>query len=44
MRRQGLEEPAKRRGAADAVALFCRGAKFDFQEHIPTFITVRPQR
>ena len=37
---QALEEPSRRRGAADAVALFCSGAKFDFEEHIPTFITV----
>ena len=38
---QALEEPAKRRGAADAVAVFCKGATFDFQEHISVFITVR---
>lgn len=38
---KALEEPARRRGSADAIALFCRTAKFDFQEHLSSFITVR---
>jgi hypothetical protein len=38
---RALEEPSRRRGAADAIALFCRTAKFDFQEHLSSFITVR---
>ena len=38
---KALEEPSRRRGAADAIALFCRTAKFDFQEHLSSFITVR---
>lgn len=37
---KALEEPLRRRGAADAIALFCRTAKFDFQEHLSSFITV----
>lgn len=38
---KALEEPNRRRGAADAVSLFCRAAKFDFQEHLPALLTVR---
>lgn len=38
---KALEEPGRRRGAADAIALFCRTAKFDFQEHLPALLTVR---
>lgn len=41
---KALEEPSRRRGAADAIALFCRTAKFDFEEHLSSFITVRPAR
>ena len=37
---QALEEPARRHGAADAISVFCAGAKFDFQEHVPSLITV----
>jgi len=39
MLEQALEEPARRHGAADAIGVFCAGAKFDFQEHVPSFIT-----
>ncbi|KAL4419436.1 hypothetical protein ABPG77_006363, partial [Micractinium sp. CCAP 211/92] len=35
---RGLEEPARRRGAATVVALFCKSSKLDFQEHVPTLI------
>lgn len=38
---RGLEEPARRRGAATVVALFCKSSKLDFQEHVPTLIGVR---
>lgn len=38
---RGLEEPARRRGAATVTALFCRTSKLDFQEHVPALITVR---
>lgn len=37
---RGLEEPARRRGAATVTALFCRTSKLDFQEHVPALITV----
>ena len=37
---KGLEEPSRRRGAADAIALFCRAAKFDFQEHLGALLSV----
>ncbi|PRW50843.1 Translational activator GCN1 isoform A [Chlorella sorokiniana] len=36
---RGLEEPARRRGAATVTALFCRTSKLDFQEHVPALIT-----
>ena len=39
MLEQALEEPGRRHGAADAIGVFCAGAKFDFQEHVPSFIT-----
>lgn len=38
---RSLEEPARRRGAATAVTLFCKTSKLDYQEHVPTLITVR---
>ncbi len=37
---KALEEPPRRRGAAEAVALFCKTAKFDFQEHLSAFLAV----
>jgi hypothetical protein len=37
---RGLEEPARRRGAAAAVSLFCRQSRLDFQEHVPALIAV----
>ena len=39
MHEQALEEVPRRHGAADAIGVFCAGAKFDFQEHVPSFIT-----
>ncbi|KAL4444093.1 hypothetical protein ABPG75_011830 [Micractinium tetrahymenae] len=35
---RGLEEPARRRGAATVVTLFCKSSKLDFQEHVPALI------
>ena len=37
---KGLEDPARRKGAAAAITVFCRGSRLDFQEHVPTLITV----
>ena len=39
-----LQESARRRGAATVVALFCKGSKLDFQEHVPALITVGGRR
>ena len=37
---KGLEDPARRKGAAAAAAAFCRATRLDFQEHVPALITV----
>lgn len=36
---KALEEPSRRRGAADAAALFCSSAKYDILEHLSTLLT-----
>ncbi|KAK9804294.1 hypothetical protein WJX72_005256 [[Myrmecia] bisecta] len=36
---KALEDPTRRKAAADIIALFCRTTKLDFQEHIPSLIT-----
>ena len=37
---KGLEEPSRRLAAANTVKLFCESSKLDFQEHVPSLITV----
>lgn len=37
---RGLEEPARRRGAATVLTLLCRSSRLDFQEHVAALITV----
>ena len=39
---KALEDPSRRRGAADAVVLFCTAPKYDIQEHLTPILTVRP--
>ncbi|KAI3427088.1 hypothetical protein D9Q98_007027 [Chlorella vulgaris] len=36
---RGLEEPARRRGAATVLTLLCRSSRLDFQEHVAALIT-----
>jgi hypothetical protein len=37
---KGLEDPTRRRAAADTVAQYCSTSKHDFQEHVPSLLTV----
>lgn len=37
---KGLEEPARRLAAADTIKFFCETSKVDFQEHVPSLLTV----
>ena len=39
---RGLEEPARRRGAADVITHFCQHAELDFQEHTADLLAVGP--
>lgn len=39
---KGLEDSARRRAAAHAIAFFCTSTRLDFQEHVPSLLTVRP--
>ena len=38
---RALEDPLRRRAAADAIKHFCTVSQLDFQEHVPALITVR---
>lgn len=38
---KALEDPSRRRGAADAIVLFCTAPKYDIQEHLTPILTVR---
>ena len=37
---KALEEPTRRRAAADTIAHYCSTSKHDFQEHVPSLLTV----
>ena len=37
---KALEDQVKRKPAARAIAYFCTNTKHDFQEHVPSLITV----
>ena len=37
---KALEEPSRRRAAAEAITLYCTTSKHDFQEHVPSLLTV----
>ena len=37
---KGLEEPTRRRAAAVTIAHYCSASKHDFQEHVPSLLTV----
>lgn len=36
---KGLDDPTKRRGAAAAVAAFCKETRLDYQEHVPSLLS-----
>lgn len=38
---KGLEEPTRRSAAALVLANFCSNSKLDYQEHVPSLLTVR---
>lgn len=37
---KGLEDTARRRAAAHAITFFCTSTRLDFQEHVPSLLTV----
>ena len=39
---KGLEDTARRRAAAHAITIFCTSTRLDFQEHVPSLLTVSP--
>lgn len=39
---KGLEDSARRRASANAIAHFCSSTRLDFQEHVPSLLTVCP--
>ena len=38
---KALEDPSRRRAAAESVSHFCATTRHDFQEHVPSLLTVR---
>ena len=40
---KGLEDSTRRRAAANAISFFCGSTRLDFQEHVPSLLTVLPQ-
>ena len=40
---KGLEDTARRRAAAHAITFFCTSTRLDFQEHVPSLLTVSPR-
>lgn len=38
---KGLEDPSRRLASANTIKYFCESSKLDFQEHVPSLITVR---
>lgn len=38
---KGLEEPMRRPAAAVVLANYCASSKLDYQEHVPSLLTVR---
>ena len=38
---KGLEEPTRRPAAAAVLSQYCSSSKLDFQQHVPTLLTVR---
>ena len=39
---KGLEEPTRRPAAAAVLSQYCSSSKLDFQQHVPTLLTVNP--
>lgn len=39
---KALEESTRRRAAAETIAHYCSTSKHDFQEHVPSLLTVSP--
>ncbi len=37
---KALEEPTRRRAAAETIAHYCTTSKHDFQEHVPSLLMV----